>query len=98
MDDQAECPDLEDLSEDEVIAILTGKRLHEVQLGRIMALLWLAAKAAGGKLELRMEDLEGFGGIAIAIDKSTGIATVEVIPPPPGDAPTPTHEAPLTRQ
>lgn len=98
MNDQAERPDLEDLSEDEVIAILTGKCLHEVQLGRIMALLGLAAKAAGGKLELRMADLEGLGGIAIAIDKSTGIATVEVMPSPPEDVPTPTHEAPLTRQ
>ncbi len=98
MNDQAERPDLEDLSEDEVIAILTGKCLHEVKLGRIMALLGLAADAAGGKLELRMEDLEGLGGIAIAIDKSTGLVTVEVMPSPPADTPTPTHEAPPTRQ
>lgn len=89
------------LSADKLLAILTGKCVHEVQLGRVMGLLGLAAIQAGGKPELRLDDLRSLEGrgIAIAIDERSGTATVEVTDRPPEQANVePTHEAPPTVQ
>lgn len=89
------------LSADELLAILTGKCVHEVQLGRVMGLLGLAATQAGGKLELRLDGLRAIEGrgISIAIDERSGTAAVEVTDRPPEPANVePTHEAPTTVQ
>lgn len=58
MDDNQE----EGLTPDELVAVLTGRCVHEVQLGRLMGLLGLAAANAGGKLELKLDGLKALDG------------------------------------
>lgn len=92
----------EGLTADELIAVLTGKCVHEVQLGRIMALLGLAAVHAGGKLELKLDGLKALNGkgVGIAIDEAAGTATVELLDAPRGGEDVkiePTHFASSTR-
>lgn len=88
------------LSADELLAILTGKCLHEVQLGRITGLLGLVALQAGGSVELRLDGLKELDGrgIAIAIDERAGTATVRLTDNGLGDEVTPTHDAPSALQ
>lgn len=71
----------EGLTADELIAVLMGKCVHEVQLGRIVGLLGLAAANAGGKLQLKLDGLKALEGkgISIAIDEAAGTATVELL-------------------
>lgn len=93
----------EGLTADELIAVPTGKCVHEVQLGRIMGLLGLAAANAGGKLQLKLDGLKALldgKGIAIAIDEAAGTATVELIDVPRTEGEPkiePTHFASTTR-
>lgn len=92
----------ESLTADELIAMLTGKCVHEVQLDRIMGLLGLAAANAGGKLQLKLDGLKGLNGkgIGIAIDEAAGTATVELLNAPRvegGPKIEPTHPASTMR-
>lgn len=89
MDDNQE----EGLTPDELVAVLTGRCVHEVQLGRLMGLLGLAAANAGGKLELKLDGLKALDGkgIGIAFDEKAGTATVELLDAPKGDDIKPTH-------
>lgn len=91
MDDNQE----EGLTPDELVAVLTSRCVHEVQLGRLMGLLGLAAANAGGKLELKLDDLKALDGkgIGIAFDEKAGTATVELLDAPKGDDIKPTHFA-----
>lgn len=91
MDDDQE----EGLTPDELVAVLTGRCVHEVQLGRLMGLLGLAAANAGGKLELKLDDLKALDGkgIGIAFDEKAGTATVELLDASKGDDIKPTHFA-----
>lgn len=93
MDDHDE--DQQGLSPDELVAILTGRCVHEVQLGRLMGLLGLAAANAGGKLELKLDGLKLLDGkgIGIAFDEKAGTATVELLDAPKGEDIQPTHFA-----
>lgn len=91
----------EGLTADELIAVLTGKCVHEVQLGRIMGLLGLAANA-GGKLQLKLDGLKALDGkgIGIAIDEAAGTATVELLDAPRAEGEPkiePTHPASTPR-
>jgi hypothetical protein len=74
----------EGLTADELIAVLTGKCVHEVQLGHIMVLLGLAAANAGGRLQLKLDGLKALDGkcIGIAVDEAAGTATVELLDAP----------------
>lgn len=90
------------LTADELIAVLTGKCVHEVQLGRVMVLLGLAAANVGGKLQLKLDDLKALHGkgVGIAIDEAAGTATVELLDAPRGSEDVkiePTHFASSTR-
>ena len=92
----------EGLTVDELIAVLTGKCVHEVQLGRIMGLLGLAAANAGGKLQLKLDGLKALDGkgVGIAIDEAAGTATVELLDAPRAEGELkiePTHPASTTR-
>ena len=92
----------EGLTADELIAMLTGKCVHEVQLWRIMGLLGLAAANAGGKLLLKLNGLKALDGkgVGIAIDEAAGRATVELLDAPRGSEDVkiePTHFASSTR-
>ena len=92
----------EGLTADELLAVLTGKCVHEVQLGRIMGLLGLAAANAGGKLQLKLDGLKALDGkgIGIAIDEAAGTATVELLDAPRAEGEPkiePTHPASTTR-
>lgn len=89
------------LTPDEMISILTGKCLHEVQFDRIMGLLGVAVATHGldGKLELDLKTLDKMAGrgISLVIDEAKGIATIELTDVPPADMPTPTHSASTVR-
>ena len=80
----------EGLTADELLGPLTG-----------LSVIGLAALQAGGKLELKLDDLKDLDGrgIAISIDERSGTATVEVMDYL-SDAvqAEPTHEAPPTVQ
>ena len=88
----------EGLTADELIAVLTGKCVHEVQLGRIMGLLGLAAANAGGKLQLKLDGLKALDGKGIGI--AIGTATVELLDASRAEGEPkiePTHPASTTR-
>lgn len=90
------------LTADELIAVLTGKCVHEAQLGRVMALLGLAAANVGGKLQLKLGGLKALNGkgIGIAVDEAAGTATVELLDAPRAEGKSkiePTHPASTTR-
>ena len=92
----------EGLTADELLAVLTGKCVHEVQRDRIMALLGLAAAHAGGKLELKLGGLEALDGtgLSVTIDEAAGTATVELLDAPRTEGEPkiePTHPASTTR-
>lgn len=90
----------EGLTRDQLLSALTGKCLHEIQLGRIMGVLGLAAAANGGKLVLPLEGLKELDGvgIGIAIDEAAGTATVELVNGASSEGlPTPTHAASTSR-
>ena len=92
----------EGLTADELIAVLTGKCVHEVQLGRIMVLLGLAAANVGGKLQLKLDGLKALDGkgIGIAVNEAAGTATVELLDAPRTEGEPkiePTHPASTTR-
>ena len=93
----------EGLTADELIAVLKDVlSKHEVQLGRIMGLLGLAAANAGGKLQLKLDGLKALDGkgVGIAIDKAAGTATVELLDAPRAEGEPkiePTHPASTTR-
>ena len=102
MQDGRDDDEQEGLTADELLAVLTGKCVHEVQRDRIMALLGLAAARAGGKLELKLDDLKALHGkgVGIAIDEAAGTATVELLDAPRGSEDVkiePTHFASSTR-
>lgn len=90
------------LTADELIAVLTGKCVHEVQLGRVMVLLGLAAANVGGKLQLKLDGLKALNGkgIGIAVDEAAGTATVELLDAPRTEGKPkiePTHPASTAR-
>lgn len=100
MQDDRDDEQQEGLTADELLAVLTGKCVHEVQRDRIMALLGLAAAHAGGKLELKLDGLKALNGkgVGIAIDEAAG--TVELLDAPRGGEDVkiePTHFASSTR-
>ena len=92
----------EGLTADELVALLTGKCAHEVQLGRVMGLLGLTAANAGGKLQLKLDGLKALDGtgISVTIDEAAGTATVELLDATRTDGEPkiePTHLASTTR-
>lgn len=90
-----------ELTPDEMVAILTGKCVHEVQFDRVMGLLGVvvATHGVGGKLELDLKALDKMAGrgISLVVDEAKGIATVELTDVPPTDLPMPTHSPSTVR-
>lgn len=85
------------LSPDELLAILTGKCLHEVQLTLAMAMLGALVIRAGGTVTLTPEEMLALSERAISIDGGPDGFRLEVIARPT-EQKQPTHQAPSTRQ
>lgn len=82
---------------DELLALLTGKCVHEVQLTRAMAMLGALVARAGGSVTITPEEMLALSQQAISIDGGPEGFRIEVISRPDAVKP-PTHVAPATRQ
>lgn len=88
------------LSPDELMALLTGKCPHEIQLHRAMAVVGALVARQGGRMELDADELLVLGGRALRIETSprTGKIELELMDAPAPEQKLPTHTAPSTRQ
>lgn len=88
----------EGLSHDELLAILTGKCPHEIQLQRAMGMLGAVAARQGGSMTVTHEELMALTGRALKIEGFDGGFHVSVMDPQSETPKQPTHPAPPTRQ